>query len=211
VAAARKLRPFAAGFSVTCVPYLALLATAGFAVIEGIFGYRPAAGCWGIHAILVLQRFGTCPAPVGEMVGSEIEFFHINGGLLVLGAALLINLLLRHSRYDVFVRSSCTYALFLVLASGFGLQYLFPLIILTSAHSLRWGVFFSVLSTLVIGHAYYNALRPLGFLHVHFPLIRDLNVWFALILFGGLILFVAAHLTRHRGREAEGAVRSGSA
>jgi hypothetical protein len=110
---------FLLGLSVGVLPFLPLLWKMGPAFYRNALAYNPSPNRWGVLLIPLWHEEYTSIPPPGF-----IRFYHSNGRYLifalVLAWSVAARVLRRWNRYDV---AAVTFAIFLVFAPGYGVQY----------------------------------------------------------------------------------------
>ena len=121
----RELARFVAGLAVMALPFVPpLLMEPAFA--RNVLAYRSQIENWGIPFLLDLLTPGNDIPGRGEPAeGAPATIYFRTGSAFLLGATLLWAVAARVAgRWDRYQVAAVTFALFLVLAPGFGVQYL---------------------------------------------------------------------------------------
>jgi hypothetical protein len=121
---------FAAGFAVAVIPFIPLALTATSAMARNILGYSPAPYEWGLTTLL--------PADAASWYG-------LHGKTVVALAAVALALAAWRQKWKPARAFAATAALFLLLAPGFGPQYLIyplaPLLVADALAGAVWAAF----------------------------------------------------------------------
>jgi hypothetical protein len=120
----RDLFAFAGGLALMALPFLPpLLMEPAFA--RNVLHYRSQLDNWGVPYLLAQATTGDL-SPRGEPTGNDLPSLYFRtGSALVLAAVLGWAALARRlNRWDAYRVAAVTFALFLVLTPGFGVQYL---------------------------------------------------------------------------------------
>jgi hypothetical protein len=200
-----------AGLAVMAIPFLPpLLSEPAFR--RHVLGYTSSPDPWGVLLLLRLAFPSGVDAVSGEVVSPDHPAIVYNrwGRWVVLACAIGWGILARRvGRFDRLVVASVTYALFLVLAPGFGVQYLVlvaPLFYVTAplrfanAYGLASGAFL-----LAVYHFYWDGGWPVSSMF-HRPFPNPLAV-LGLLPWGMLLWFLVAVVPR-RSLHAWSAVKS---
>jgi hypothetical protein len=110
---------FLLGLSAGVLPFLPLLWYMGPAFYHNALAYNPSPNRWGVLLIPLWSReYTSVPAP------GFIRFYHANGRYLIFALVaawgVAARILGRWNRYDV---AAVTFAIFLIFAPGYGVQY----------------------------------------------------------------------------------------
>jgi hypothetical protein len=154
----RALFAFTAAASLGVLPYLGPALGAGDAMYRNMVAYNSSADEWGLLAIL---NDAERSSAVQHLATPVRDTFLVLGRYLVMGAVLALaagsRLRLRLSMCE---QAALAASLFLLLAPGFGVQYVaFPAPLLLAVDAAA-GVFWGVASGLFIGALYAGYLVP---------------------------------------------------
>jgi glycosyl transferase family 87 len=192
---------FSAGLSLGAIPFLPVVFRVGPAFYRNAIAYNSNFDNWGIP--LFIRRAEDNPE--WAMRAAQLHAWFVPSGRYLIIAAILA--LCAWSRWR---RPLSTYQLaagglaaFLVLASGFGVQYTAILGSVLVAASLGWGLWYAVSAGAFIGSVYYLFWTPVGW-----PLLRSHfdrpfpypSPWIGLVAWAGLVVFLItlprAHVAR---------------
>lgn len=135
---------FVAGMTLGLVPIGIAALAVGPVFFENVLAYNSLRDNWGI---LFLMLQGSNLPAIGEPIAVLGDAHVALGRYLILGCAAVIGWTFRQSLYD---SAALVMALFLVLAPGFGVQYLIYVLPFLLAVHLRWGICFSILGGLFL-------------------------------------------------------------
>lgn len=160
----RQLLLFFAGLGIGVIPYLPvlywdLLISERSYFTRNVLAYNPEPNSWGLAIPLTVGR----PYPPRAGADDLLLAFKANGRYLILASILAWTWLWRRApgRRDVLCGAAVVYALFLVLAPGFGVQYVVIVAPLLFAAGPRWlATGYGVASGLCAGSAYLAYLQP---------------------------------------------------
>jgi len=168
----RDVLVFGAGLSLGVVPFAVMMACAGPAFAENVFRYNSLFELWGIQALLRASEAlsGHVSAPMAAWFRHASDVYR-HAGRYVVGIAIVVLCLYariraRVNRYELCALSA---ALFLVLAPGFGVQYVVYPVAFMFAVSPWWGALYATAAGLFIGLVYHHFLvsyLPLASWHV---------------------------------------------
>jgi hypothetical protein len=139
------------GLAIAALPYIPLLVTSGGEMYRNMLAYDSVQGSWGLLALL---NPASDQRNLTEFVTPLRDAFISHGRYLIIGAVVLLALASRLSlRLRMTEQFALGGALFLLLAPGFGVQYVVliaPLLIVVSLrYSLAWywlaGAFIGIL------------------------------------------------------------------
>lgn len=162
----RELLLFIAGLAVMALPYLPPLLTEP-AFARNVLAYKSQPDPWGI--LFFLRQID--PAGVnadGTLApGHAATVYNRWGSWIILGCVTVWGVVARryNERFDRYRVAAVTYALFLVLAPGFGIQYLIVLAPLLYATAPRFANLYGVLAGVFMLAAYFfywDGLFPLS-------------------------------------------------
>jgi hypothetical protein len=154
----RELGRLALGVGVGILPFAVLLGTAGDEALSRIVSYSAVPDLWGIPALLIRD-----PGNLWQRLHEEealIAYRNVAKYLIVL-AVLMASVLGRiERRWTAYEVGAVALALFLILAPGFGIQYLAALVPLMFAVSLGSAAIYSSLAGIFMAVTYRLYLRP---------------------------------------------------
>jgi hypothetical protein len=158
----RDLLRAVAGLAVGVIPFIPLLIVSWGKFYSQAVSYRSNPDSWGI-LYLLMEATGGPPYGAGDLVvgSSKVVQAYYNSGRWVVAAAVLtwavlarVTPLRRHvSAFDVF---GVALALFMVLAPGFGVQYLITVLPVMIASRPRWAVAYGLISGVYAAVIYYS-------------------------------------------------------
>lgn len=165
LASSRSLKSFMRlliGLSVGVLPFAWLLLTSGPTAIHRIAGYASSYEHWGlVYLFKSLSRLG---------FGHDLwvqwawDFHDLFGKWLMLGAIVAAGWWGRQNRATAIALGTGAMTWFVVLAPGFGIQYLIYPAILSVARSARWGLWICATTSLFAASVYYvflDLIHPL--------------------------------------------------
>lgn len=129
----RDFRNFCTGAAVALIPFgmplLWFKANERAAFVANVFGYLSSVEDWGIELILrqFIHVFHVTVPPIGTFAQEFAVHYHNNGARYLVAATTLLALwqvLRRPHKLDAYSIVALSLCLFLVFASGFGVQYL---------------------------------------------------------------------------------------
>jgi hypothetical protein len=150
----RELLRFTGGLAVGTVPFLLMLAIIPQTFARNVLGYNPAAAEWGL--LYLFSNAQVFPVPQGS--ASRLTAWYLaNGKYFLLAAVTAVGLigLIFPRRWNVFERGALAWALFIVLAPGFGVQYTVYPVTLMLASCLARGTGYGIVAGLfaLLGYA----------------------------------------------------------
>lgn len=148
----RDLVHFSLGLMLAIVPVAPVLVTSPNAFIRSVVQYSPRIENWGIPYVID-SSVGN--ALLGPPMRALLPIYMGTAKVLILAlpfaAALYARFWRRLDLYEVYALS---FACFLILAPGFGVQYTIFLCPVLFAVNLRWGTYYTALAGLFIGLVY---------------------------------------------------------
>lgn len=141
------------GISVSCSSFLIMWMYGGSEFYSRVFGYRSILDYWGIQTFLLIGQ--TNYPAYSEMFRSISSGFQSVGPYLILMAVCALNIFFRR---DAFERAAVSYALFAVLAPGFGITYPALFMPFFCIVSLWWGGIYSIVNGLALLAVYKHFL-----------------------------------------------------
>jgi hypothetical protein len=150
----KELLRFSLGLSVGAIPFLPLMLTHWDGFYAHVLSYRSFAGLWGITALL--QALAT------NWRMSEVSMELMNWWVQVAsGAILLVNGALgwinwrQRGRWSARELAATGFAVFIVLAQGWGVQYSVYLVPVLFAAQLERALIYSTMAGIYVGMAYF--------------------------------------------------------
>ncbi|HVR61140.1 MAG TPA: glycosyltransferase 87 family protein [Polyangia bacterium] len=152
---ARACLRFAGGLALGAVPFIPVLIGHWPGFYRRVLAYRSFPHEWGITSMLASFK------SLGHLreVGAALDSFWIaRGSLFILAGAVALAAVnrARHRAWDAPTLAACVYLLFILLAPGFGLQYLIYPIPLLFVVRLPRAVFYSTLAGAFMLLVYYS-------------------------------------------------------
>jgi hypothetical protein len=142
---------FLLGLSVGVIPFVPLLLKMGPAFYHNALAYNPGVNRWGVLLIPLWNREYTT-----EPAAGFIRFYHSNGRYLIFALvatwSVAACVLRRWNRYDV---AAVTFAIFLIFAPGYGVQYSIILAPLLFAARPRFATVYSAAAGLFLFTTYF--------------------------------------------------------
>ncbi len=170
-ACSRSLRAFvrfAAGGLLAVVPFVGLVLSFApegrAAFVRNVFGYGSYRENWGIELIerALIAAFQTSAPPIAIAVYDVGNVYARHGSQILLActtALAVYQLATRRTRLDAYALAALCFCLFLVLAQGFGVQYLGAVVPLLLAVRIRDGFAFATMAGLFIALIYASFVR----------------------------------------------------
>lgn len=151
----RALLRFGSGFALASAPFLPPLLVAGAPMRQHVFGYNSAPGMWGLNLFLTdlaeLRQVAPSVAVARTTFLADARFLILAAGV---GVAIAGRARLREAQPKWVELGALVFCLSLVLAPGFGFQYLvWPLPLLFALDARRAGVT-SLVSGVFLGGLY---------------------------------------------------------
>lgn len=154
---------FALGCAIALVPFACLVLRlsrddrAGF--VRNVFGYTSYREFWGIDLFerALLAAFTDSAPAIATAVENCGDLYARNGSKILLATTTLLaiwQLIRKYPNLDAYAMATLSFCLFLVLASGFGVQYLGSVVPLLFARRIRDGVAVACASGVFIGLIY---------------------------------------------------------
>jgi hypothetical protein len=152
----RALVRFLAGLTCAAIPFVPPLLFETRAFVQHALTYNSYPCDWGISLFfLTTARMPKFSAVVGDMFNRYVD----SGRYLLLGAIVLLTIWARRYRNDASVDryriGAMTFALFLILTPGFGLQYAICVLPLLSAVSFSATILYSLVAGLMVLFTYW--------------------------------------------------------
>ncbi len=151
----KDLGQFLGGLMIGAIPYLIAFAIVGRPFIRNVFGYNSVPARWGLmYPLTELREHFILVRPAN----ATIYFFRKVGPSLVLALAALAAFWLRplsRNRQAAYGYVAASYAVMLVFASGFGVQYTVSIVPLLFAYNFRLGLLYSTVAGIFIGCMYF--------------------------------------------------------
>jgi len=147
----RELLRLGAGFAVACVTFLPAALTVGKPLLDHVFRYNSAPAMWGFNLLFTdLQEIHTIGP---HFAGAQVTFL-ADARYAILGAVALAALLARRRGRHLVELSAFALCLSLVLAPGFGYQYLAWPVPILFALDLRRAAVTSAAAGVLLGVLY---------------------------------------------------------
>jgi hypothetical protein len=141
------------GLGVSCSSFVVMWLYGGSDFYSRVFGYRSILDYWGIQTFLLI---GQTNYPAYSEVFKYISTgFQSIGPYLILGAVSILNLFFKRNAFE---RAAVSYALFAVLAPGFGITYPAMFMPFFCVVSLWWGAIYSIVNGLALLAVYKHFL-----------------------------------------------------
>jgi hypothetical protein len=158
-----------AGLSVGIIPFLPLIFGAFDAMRRNMFSYAPPVSEWGI-AMILHQLFEHSGAEGKRAIKGLMEHYRDAGRWMIIIAIGIISALhLKDRRWSGYEIGFLTFALLLILAPGFGPQYMVVAVPLLLCISIPLSWAYGILGGLFIGLAYFSRLVSHGIpMETHF-------------------------------------------
>jgi hypothetical protein len=157
----REARLFIAGLAVGVIPFLPVLWSEAPSFVHNALAYNSNRNNWGIMFLLLAGK--TWHGAIGS-TSPAVETFHDLGRYLVFisigGWAVVARIANRWTRYEI---AAATFAIFLVLTPGFGVQYLAMIVPLLFAIRPRIAVLYATASGAFAFALYFTHLQPHAF------------------------------------------------
>jgi hypothetical protein len=148
----REVRSFCLATSLGAIPFLILWAGVGSAFIRNVVGYGSNLEPWGVRILLFqLTVLPDMTAPAFQKLVTAYDDF---GRAAIILSIFLLTAYGYWRRLDAARLMACAFALFLLLAPRFGVQYVAYLAPLMFAVALGWGFAYATVSGLFIGFVY---------------------------------------------------------
>jgi hypothetical protein len=148
----RDVRSFCLAAATGAIPFLIVWAGVGSAFTGTVFGYRSNLAPWGVR-ILLLQL--TVLPDMTEQAFKQLEAaYDLLGKSAIVLSIVLLSAYGYWRRLDAARLMACAFALFLLLAPGFGVQYVAYLTPLMFAVAPGWGFAYATVSGVFIGFVY---------------------------------------------------------
>ena len=140
---------FMAGLATGVLPFLSPLVLAGGSFARNALAYNSSAVMWGVNFFLLYKT------PAGSPLPPAARIYHDFGRYLLLALVTVWSIVARRrprlNRYEV---AGVTFAIFLVLAPGFGVQYIVILLPLLFAVRSRLAAVYGLCAGLFLLSAY---------------------------------------------------------
>lgn len=163
----RALVRFALGglimFGLFVAPMLSFDAVQRAAFARNVLGYTSYRENWGIELVLraVVEAFRISAPAIARNVDELGALYARTGSMILLAVTTALagyELITRH-KHDAYAVAAMCFGLFLVLASGFGVQYLGAVVPLLLALRIRDGFLYASMSGVFIGLLYCSFVR----------------------------------------------------
>lgn len=145
---------FISGLALMTLPFMVTLLMLGRVFYERVLAYRSILDYWGIQLFLMLG-FGTYPNLKTEFA-TIIRAYYFYGPYLMLVAVVVFAWIMRN-RLSAYQLASGSFALFAILASGFGISYFGTFLPIMFAASPKWASRISLMAgiSLIIIYAFF--------------------------------------------------------
>ena len=147
-----QVRSFCLAAATGILPFLLAFAGGGSAFVRNVFEYGSNLEPWGIRVLI--YQVTALPDMTRETSQAMFTAFDSFGKTAIILSILLLSAYGYWRRLDPARLMACAFALFLLLAPGFGVQYLAYLAPLMFAVTLGWGIAYATLSGVFIGFVY---------------------------------------------------------
>jgi hypothetical protein len=176
----RALIRYGVGLGVALAPFVWFVISLGpeeqAAFVQNVFGYTSYQEYWGIELLVkAITAAFRISAPAIMTAASDLEWLYAAQGarvlLLVTTILALWQALARHPGLDAYAMAALSFCLFLVLASGFGIQYLGVVVPLLMARDIRDGFNVATMAGIFIGLIYASFVQtwtPIFSQHTYF-------------------------------------------
>jgi hypothetical protein len=149
----RKAGPFLVGIAVGVVPFIPALLHARNELLTNVLRYNSMVDRWGVNYFLLFGEDTWNPANPGERLTTA---YYSKARYLILGLILLWAVVARlKPRWSLYEMALVTFAIFLLLAPGFGVQYTVLAGLPLFAIRPRWAIAFSLVAGLFVSAAYF--------------------------------------------------------
>lgn len=189
---------FGAGLALAVVPFLQFTACCGGDVYRNALAYNSSVELWGI---MLLVELGANNAAFAAPLHRAGELYVAGGRYVIIGCVVLASLWSRwKAGWSPYQLGAVCFGIFLVLAPGFGVQYLIYICPLLFAVNLGWAAGYSLLAGTFAGLLYYgfwdHTLPFRSHFSGAFPAPAPL---FGLLVWILLLVFVVQQLPRSSG------------
>jgi hypothetical protein len=200
----REAKLFLAGLAGGAIPFIPVLCCQPLGFIENALAYNSSVNNWGVMLFLLA---GKLAAHDFDSTSAAVEWYHGSGRYLLFALiatwAIVARLRGRWTRYEI---AAVTFAIFLIVAPGFGVQYLVILVPLMFAARPRQAFLYASAAGAFAGTLYWashaSGTFPIRSYLNRYPLPETL---LGLIAWGVLVRFVATVLwTKPADATAEG-------
>lgn len=151
-ASPRDARRFVGGLAVGAIPFIPVLCRQPLGFVENALAYNSSINNWGVMAFLLGGRL---IAGDIDSVSAAAQWYHGTGRnllfALIAAWAILARVRGRWTRYEI---AAVTFAIFLIIAPGFGVQYLVILVPLMFAVRPRQAFLYSTVAGVFAGTLY---------------------------------------------------------
>ena len=142
----RQWLPYVAGLSIGLIPYLPFLLAAREEIYRNMVAYNSSSDHWGLWG--VFDYLSRTPN-IGPFMAKAALFYRSAGRWVLLAGTFALALWTRHNRRSSVEVGTLVSSAFLILAPGFGVQYLvYPLLFLIAVDS------FEAVAFSIVGGAY---------------------------------------------------------
>jgi hypothetical protein len=185
------------------IPILIAISFAGTHFIANVLSYKATPDNWGI--IFLIRLLHQWQPENFSLSDTILNWYITYGRWLIIGLIVLLSIWNRLTpRFSLGQSVAMTSAIFLVFASGFGIQYLLILIPLVFATDPRWGFRLSIItgvSALVVYAHWMSSLNPP--LSMHYTIAPIWIGFIYLITWGFILTFLIQTLTSPHKKSEE--------
>ena len=189
----RQATRFILGLAAGVIPFIPPLIATRAAFVSNALQYNSMLDRWGLNYFLISSARGFNPSHAGDKLSAA---YYNKGRYLILALIGLWAVVTRWKpRWNVYEAALIPFAIFLILAPGFGVQYTVLIGLLLFAARPAWAIAYGLLAGVFIGSAYVSNLRP-GFplysqWHELFPdhvALLGIATWMMLVLVSTVII-----------------------
>lgn len=149
----RRALQFMAGGSLAAIPFAPLFIANHQVILRNVFSYNSNFDNWGFS--LLVRELGLHPGFEASAAEAQVLLVQYGRYAIVASVLLLASWNAWAKRLNAYELGAATFALFLVLTPGFGLQYtIYPVALLIIA-DVRWGAAYSLFAGAFIAAGYY--------------------------------------------------------
>jgi hypothetical protein len=191
----RAIKLWLSGWMLGLLPFLVAAFMIGEPFIKNVLSYVPVPDNWGI--IFILRCFIYMAPDLRSLFESAIGWYMSYGRWVILGLITAVSIWSRYSgRFSTPQLLSISAAIFIVFASGFGLQYLaFPAVMVFTIDP-QWGLRISAATGVSAAITYANWMASLSPpLSMHYNIAPIGIALIYLIAWGFIVVFLIRTLT----------------
>jgi hypothetical protein len=186
----RDASKFITGLAIMTIPFIPVMIFSGRDFIRYAVAYSSVKDYWGIDQFLL----ETAHQPKFARIGWDLlSFYSAIGRYLLAAAVIAFAIIARYRRLNFYQAAAGAASLFLILAPGFGVQYLIFALPVLLAANFPAGVRYSLLggAFLFIAYAlFWNNKLPIQTYGISGEVPRGPGALFALLAWAGLVSFV---------------------